>query len=322
MLRKRGEIWYARIKAGGKTIERSTGTSRKREAQEFERNLRIEVARELHEGRTGVPVERTYGEALLKWITDGAPKSMYSHARNTRPYLDDIPLHLVVPAAHQMRTEMVNGGLSRQTVNRRLAVVRRVLNVAYKEWDWVKEPLGQKIQLLSEKGMSREFYLSQREVQNLADATSSPEAYKVIMVAAYTGLRRGELIKLVPDNWQDPYIVLGNDTKSKKPRTVPVIDKVKPLLTLPFKISDWDLRKQFETARESIGRPDIRFHDLRHTYASWLAKNPDIPLATLRDLLGHSSLSVTSKYTHLRGDTFDVVSNALNKSEKKGETKQ
>jgi integrase len=313
MLYKRGEVWHVKFKAGGKVFAKSARTTSKRKAQEFERDLRTAVARELHAGRTGQPVDRTYGEALEKWIQTGSPKSMYSHAMNTALYLKDVQLHLVVPAAHEMKASMLRRELSPQTINRRLAVVRRVLNMAYKEWDWIREPLGQKIQLISEKGMAREFYLSQEEVVQLLAAVTDPEALKVIHLAAYTGLRRGELLTLKPDQWQKPYIVLSNKTKSGKPRTVPVIEDLHDLVTLPFKITEHNLRKAFEAARDAIERPDIRFHDLRHTYASWLAKNPDIPLTTIRDILGHSNLSVTSKYAHLRGDTFDMVSRALKK---------
>lgn len=313
MLYKRGNIWWVKFKAGGEVIQRSARTTSKREAQAAERQLRTQVAKELHQGRTGIPVTRTYGEALLKWVDSGAPKSMYSHARNTRPYLEDAPLHLVVPKAHAMKSQMLNDGLSPMTINRRLAVVRRVLNMAYKEWDWLTEPLGQKIKLLSEKGMEREFYLSQAEVDLLVDNVMGDEAKKVIMLAAYTGLRRSEILGLIPDQWQSPYIVLTNKTKGKKARTVPVIEGLHSLVTLPFKITEFELRREFEMAREKIKRPDIRFHDLRHTYASWLAKNPDIPLTTIRDILGHSNLSVTSRYAHLRGDSFDMISGALNR---------
>lgn len=236
---------------------------------------------------------------------------MWSHARNTRPYLDDVPLHLVVPAAHEMKADMLKRGLSPQTVNRRLAVVRRVLNVAYNEWEWIDQPLGQKIKMLSEKGMSREFYLTHEEVEQLLDAVPNEEARKVIHIAAFTGLRKGELLSLKAENWEPPYIVLGSKTKGGRPRSVPVIEELHPLMTLPFKIEIEELRGSFERAREAIQRPDIRFHDLRHTYASWLAKNPDVPLTTIRDILGHSNLAVTSKYSHLRGDSYETVSRAL-----------
>lgn len=312
MLYKRGNIWWVKFKAGGEVIQRSAGTTSKRKAEEVERALRHKVAKHLHAQRTGKPVTRTYSEAVIKWVESGAPKSMWSHARNTRPYLDKVPLHLVVPAAHNMKQAMLSHGLSPMTINRRLAVVRRVLNVAYKEWDWIDEPLGGKIKLLSEKSMSREFFLSQEEVDTLLAATSNEDARRVMTLAAYTGLRRSEILKLKPENWHKPYIVLFSDTKSGKPRSVPVIEDLHPIMQrLPFMISEWELRKAFEAARESIGRTEIRFHDLRHTYASWLIKNPDIPLTVIRDILGHSNLSVTSKYAHLRGSTIDMVTNAI-----------
>lgn len=311
MLHKRGNIYHVKFKAGGVTYQRSTQTSSLREAEKFERDYRAEVARELRALRSGKTVERTFGEALDKWQKEGAPESMESHANNAGLYLDNIPLRALVPAAHQMKADMLKRGLSPQTINRRLAVVRRVLNVAYKEWDWLTEPLGTKIKLLSEKGLSREIYLSEGEVKTLMKHMDNMEARKVMLLAAYTGLRQGELLRLQPANWSKPYIYLDSKTKGGKPRTVPVIKELHKSMTLPFKITYDQLRRQWENARDAIGRPEIRFHDLRHTFASWLAKDPSIPLTMLRDLLGHSNLSVTSKYSHLRGDTMSAVSGAL-----------
>lgn len=304
---KRGNIYWFKFQAGGQEIRQSARTASKRRAQEVEREERRRIALELHRGRTGKPTQYTYAEALGRWIEEGAPKSMESHARNTGPYLDDVPLHLVVPAAHAMKGAMLKKKLSPQTINRRLAVVRRILNVAYREWDWIQEPLGQKIQLLSEKGMAREFYLSREEADQLIASVKGSEARKVITLAAYTGLRRGELLSLTADSWQKPYIVLTSKTKGKKARSVPVIDELHKLVTPPFDVTEQQLREEFEAARELIQRPDIRMHDLRHTYASWLAKDPRIPLTMLRDLLGHSSTTVTSKYSHLRSDTIGAI---------------
>jgi integrase len=312
MLYKRGETWWVKFKAGGETIRRSAGTAIKREAREFERALRDRVAQDLRAGRSGRPVTRSFQEALLRWISEGAPKSMWSHARNVRPYLDRVPLESVVPAAHAMKADMRKHGLSVMTINRRLAVVRRVLNVAYREWDWLREPLGEKLKLFSERGMAREVFLSHADVEALLDAVKNETAKRVILLAAYTGLRRGELLGLQPSNWQSPYIVLTSNTKGKKPRTVPVIEEMQALVEpLPFDIHIETLRDEFERARKAIGRPDIRLHDLRHTFASWLAQDSDVPLTTIRDLLGHSNLAVTSKYAHLRGDTLAVVTSAL-----------
>lgn len=313
MLKKRGEIWHVKFKAGGQVIQRSAGTTSKRKAQEFERELRNEVARQLHAGRTGLPVAYLYRDALLRWIEEGAPQSMMSHARNTRPYLDDVPLHLIVPAASVMRAKMLKRKLSPQTINRRLAVVRRILNVAYRQWDWISEPLGMKIDLLSEKGYEREVYLTRAEVDALLSHVENETAKKVILIAAYTGLRKSEILKLQASNWKPPYLVLSNDTKSKKARSLPVVEVLHPLMTPPFEISPYELRKAFEGARDAMQRPDIRFHDLRHTFASWLAKDPSIPLTVIRDTLGHSSILVTNKYIHLRNQNFELINEALKK---------
>lgn len=321
MLYKRGRIWWVKFKVKGETIARSSGTTSKRKAAEVERELRTQIARELHYERTGKPVNYTYEEALLRWINEGAPKGMWSPARNTRPYLDHVPLHLVVPKAHEMKGDMLKRGLSPQTINRRLAVVRRILNIAYKEWEWITEPLGQKIKLLSEKGMAREFYLSQDEVETLVEAIDCQEVKKVVLLAAYTGLRKSEILGLTESNWQKPYIVLESKTKSKKARSVPVIKDLHDIVTLPFNTNVSRVRFQFERARDRIQRPELRFHDLRHTYASWLAKDPNTPLTVIRDVLGHSSLMVTSKYAHLQGQHAEMIENALKRVTKGGTEK-
>lgn len=134
---------------------------------------------------------------------------------------------------------------------------------------------------------------------------------RFVSIGAHTGLRRGELHRLTPKNFKAPYIILPNNTKSKKPRTVPLIEELHDSLTLPWPCSLHQIRRGFEQAREKMGIQHVRLHDLRHTFASWIASNPEIPLTTLRDLLGHSSLAVTSKYAHLRGQHFEAVSRSL-----------
>lgn len=312
MLFLQGKIYHAEFTIKGKRFRRSTGTTNRREAEKKERQLKTEIRASLEKTSVDLVKPKVYREALLRWIETDAPQSMFSHARNTRPYLDDVALTDIVPHVTAMKEDFKKRGLSPLTINRRLAVVRRVLNVAFEEYNWISEPLGKKIKLLSEKGLAREVFLSKEEVDALLAAVKDTEVRKVLALAVYTGLRQGEILSLNESNWRAPYIVLTNDeTKSGKGRSVPIIEELHDIVTLPFNTTYARVRRGFELARKTIGRPDIRFHDLRHTYASWLAQNPDIPLTTIRDLLGHSNLSVTSKYAHLRGQTFDAVSAAL-----------
>ena len=78
---------------------------------------------------------------------------------------------------------------------------------------------------------------------------------------------------------------------------------------VPWTVGVRTLRRVFEAARDAAGLPGVRFHDLRHTYASWLVQG-GASMASVRDLLGHSSLAVTSRYAHLsRPDLVAAVAN-------------
>ena len=309
--KERSPFWHTEFQIKGKKIRLSTREANKNTALKVARELKKEYLQDLQQNKISSIKQYTYNDALIKWVEGGAPKSMYSHMHNTRRYLEDVPLVDLVPAAHDMKSEMFKRGLSVCTINRRLSIVQTVLNKAYNEWDWLDQPLGCKIKKFSEKGTEREIYLEPDEFQKFLDLIEHNEVKKFVCVAAYTGLRRSELYNLKPENWKAPYIILPNTTKSKKPRTVPLIEELHDLLTLPWGCSLTQIRYWFNKARVEMGIPHVWLHDLRHCFGSWLAKNPEVALTTIRDLMGHSSLAVTSKYAHLSPDTFAAVSRSL-----------
>lgn len=313
MLHKRGNVWFVKFMLNGKLIRRSTGSTNKKEAEKREREIRAEAASKLKRKAVKHLSGITYSEAIIKWKNTSMPKSMESHARNTRPYLDHVRLENVPSATYDMIADMQQRGLDNQTINRRLSVVIRILNLAYKKWDWLDKELASKIEKLPEKGLAREIYLSRDEFVELIDAVDKQEARDVLCLAVNTGMRMGEIYALEPGNWKKPYLVLhAGMTKSGKARSVPLVEELHHLMdNLPIKIHRESVRWYFEKARKKIGREEIRMHDLRHTFASWIASDPNIASGTLRDLLGHSSLLVTDKYTHLQGNTFEAVSRTL-----------
>lgn len=69
--------------------------------------------------------------------------------------------------------------------------------------------------------------------------------------------------------------------------------------------------KMFRKACEEAGAPRLRVHDIRHSHISWLANDPSVPLAAVRDRAGHSSLAVTSRYVHVMGQDEDPCLKAL-----------
>lgn len=298
---QRGEIWWVKFQFNGQQVRQSAGTTKKKEAQAYERDLRRRLEEDSKALQFGKSLNRTVEAAIEKWIESGAPKSMYSHIRAVREYIGREQLTRAVAASNDMKAAMLAERLSPQTVNRRLAVVRRLLNLAYKQWEWIREPLGQRIELLSEKGFARDVYLTRDEMTKFIDAMKNDEAKRFVLLAAYTGMRKSEIRKLRAHMWREPNILLPSKTKSGRPRAIPLVPELYWVMEdLPFTISEWDLRVDWEQARDAVEMPHVRLHDLRHTFASWIAEDPDTPLTVLRDILGHSSLAVTSRYSHLR----------------------
>ena len=302
---KRGKYYYTKFEINGKKVYETTKRTRKVEAEKYEANLRNSL-----DPKRGY----TVNDVALLWIDDDAPKSMYSHIRPVLEHMADIPLSESIKAASEMKRKMLKAGLNPQTVNRRLAVVRRILNKAHKEYFMLKEPLGTKISPLmtSEKEFERQVFLSVDEVTRLFEPIKDPEVKKFLIGLCSTGLRFSEMMNLRPDQFKNGTVRLDTKTKSKRPRWVPVPEWAHyAFADLPIKTTTSIVRNAFEGAREAQGMTHVRMHDLRHTFASWLAMNPTIPFTVIRDLMGHSSSKVTDKYTHLRQDSLKNATDKL-----------
>ena len=74
------------------------------------------------------------------------------------------------------------------------------------------------------------------------------------------------------------------------------------------------MKRSFATACRKAGIVDFRIHDLRHTCAAWLV-NAGVSLSEVRDLLGHSTVTVTEKYAHLAPENVRVAVSRLEQIE-------
>lgn len=192
-------------------------------------------------------------------------------------------------------------GLSAATVNRRLCVLKAAAKHAYK-MGWVDENVSGRITLLPEQNR-REVYLTAAQVSVLAKAAPTSTSRAAIVIAAYTGLRASELLRLpaTPRNSASLTVAAG---KSGKPRSVPLIGTLRPYLrALPLGLSYRQLVGEFWVARKAAGLPHVRFHDLRHSCASMLI-NAGVDLYVVGAILGHSSPATTQRYAHLADKTL------------------
>lgn len=294
---KRGDAWQVTVCHAGQVHRRSSRHWSKAQAREVEQKLLADlIALDL-----GKQPERTFNDAVAEWLKQEAPRKksqakLLSVARTVAPILEGRSLQEVTDVVREIRAQAGAKGqaLAPATLNRRLAFVRRLLSLAYKRWGWLDQPLHQRVELMTERNQ-RHVYLTEKQVERLASLC--PRAGDAITLAAYTGVRRGHLLRLTAADVVGDCLSLGIDSKTGQPQLIPLHPKVQGI-RLPLSVTDQVLRTEFEAARQTMGLA-IRFHDLRHTFASWLLQS-GADVMHVRDFLGHSSVSVTQRYAHLK----------------------
>ncbi len=199
--------------------------------------------------------------------------------------------------------------LSPATVNRKLACLKTLFNKAI-EWGYLEVSPCARVKKLKEDNQRTRF-LKKEEIERFL-AHSSLELQEIFTILIHTGMRKGELQKL---KWADLDFNRGLiglfQTKSGKIRYIPMTEAVKAALLkrrIKKQSETWvfpgdsgkpfNFRKAFETARKKAGLNDLRVHDLRHTFASHLCMS-GADIMTVKELLGHSSLKMTERYSHL-----------------------
>jgi len=199
------------------------------------------------------------------------------------------------------------------TINRYVAAISVVFSYAYKEYGLHVNPV-RKIPSLPENN-ERIRFLSEAERTRLFSscrASQWDKLYLLVLLAITTGARKGELAKL---GWGDidfdrrtAYV---STTKNGQPKVLPLTDSVIRELHL-FNTKDSSLifaskvkeevaycfTKPWKKALEDAEIKDFRFHDLRHSCASYLAQS-GASLLEIADVLGHKQISVTKRYAHL-----------------------
>lgn len=230
-------------------------------------------------------------------------RTTHSRAKYLRPFIAGASFEKVGDVAEELKRRLLAEGFAPATVNRRLALLRRLCNLAYKEWNWLRHPVAQRIRLLPENNQ-RHIYLTPAQVEQVAGLCRAPAAGDFIRLAAYSGLRLGELLRLGKDDVYRDSLIVGTESKTGRPRIVPLPKPARYLLKLiPLPITAQIVRVNWQAARKAAGLDHVRFHDLRHTYASWLAQK-NVSMGTIGVLLGHTQASTTRRYAHLSPDSL------------------
>lgn len=215
-------------------------------------------------------------------------------------------------------------GKTNGTINRELACLKRMFNLAIK-WSAARKNPVNNVDFLEEPP-GRTRFLSIDEARRLIDCAAD-HLKSILITALNTGMRRMEILTLKWDQVHidkviQPYIEI-KVTKNNKKRFVELNDDMVTLLKgMNQNFSEYvflskrgkplkSVRKPFLMASKKAGIEDFRFHDLRHTFASHYLMNGG-DLMSLKDLLGHSSMRMVMRYAHLTGSYKREMVNNLN----------
>lgn len=301
-LRKRGKESY-RVEAWVKG-ERARFTIRATTKAQATAIARVELAKREKQYNNKLEGRHTLSEAFERWQLEDMPPSAYPKIRLVYHAIGDTYLDAVPAEFATLIAKWQSDGLRPTTINRRIAQVKRVTKLAWERWEWIETPVHQKIKTLSEANTAREYFLSVDEVYSVLDLCR-PAVREFLLCAAYTGLRPwSELIRLLPNDFDGRRIHVRR-SKSGRSRYVPVAGEIGEILgrNLPWPVSESTIKRDWYAAKKELNHP-WRIYDLRHTFASWLAKDPETPLTVIRDILGHSTLAMTSRYAKLRDESL------------------
>ena len=318
--------WVSFTDANGKRIRVSTGTTQKREAVALESKWKAEAFR----GKAwGDQPSRSLGDLMLDYLTatkakTTANRDAYSAQRLLGFFGQEQDLGAIRPSdisryrEHRLRT------VSSATYNKEIGLLSVAINYANSEWDWgLSNPCSGK-RLPESPGKT--VFLTREEAVKLIAAVDqkAPHLVDLVDLAVQTGCRKRELLELEWDriDWKNNEIILeAKHTKSAKPRKVPINPSARSVLIRRASTrseccpsSPWvffhiekcsntevgdrikDVKTAVRSACKRAGLTGVTFRTLRHTCGSWLGQMSCIGALTIRDLLGHSSVTMTDRY--------------------------
>lgn len=314
MLYRRKKTWWVDFVApGGQRVRKSTGTENRKEAEEFHDRLKASAWRL---NALGDKPSRTWEDAGLRWLREKAHKASLEddkkHLRWLHPYLkgkklESIDRSLIDSLTGWRKQE----GVSNATVNRMLAVLRSILRASV-AWEWIeKAPV---IKLLPEP-KKRIRWLTKEEASRLLKELPEHQE-KIARFALLTGLRQRNILEL---QWSQIDMARGvawihpDQAKARKPIGVPLSLEAKELLrtllgshdSFVFTFEGKPVRqvntKAWRKALKRAGISDFRWHDLRHTWASWHVQ-AGTPLHVLQEMGGWESFEMVRRYGHLSSE--------------------
>ncbi len=318
---KRGTVYWYDFWFRGLRIRESTALTNKVAAQHAQAIRKAALA----EGRAGIAAPKpvvTFGDFVRNEFLPWAEKQYQSHPRtfqryreSTKPLLasfEKLRLDAVSTALVEKFKLSRSSEVSSATVNRDLAALRLILNLAIRKEYITNNPVKD-VQFLDE-GPGRMRIVSHEEQQRYMEE-ASPLLRDVATLIVEAGMRPEEVFTIRKDNvhLKQSYLFVPNGKTRFARRNVPLTDATINILKRrlletegPFVFpGQGDNGKPLTTVRKAHHKtlraasidPPFRLYDFRHTYGSRTAM-AGVDLPTLKELMGHADISTTMRYVH------------------------
>jgi integrase len=318
-LTKRGSVWWIDFASpSGERLRRSAATGNKAQAQELHDKLKGEVWRLQ---KLGDRPRRIWQDAAVRWLREQAHKASLEDDKQKLRWLDRYLANRELESINRALIDAITEakraeGWSNATVNRMLALVRAVLRKCVRDWEWVDRAPA--VRLLKEP-TRRIRFLSRHQARALLRELP-PHLRSMATFTLATGLRAANVTGLT---WEQVDLsrklawIHPDQAKARKAIAVPLNDTAMEVVRTqrgrhPLHVFTYEGKpiKQVSTrawykALERAGIEDFRWHDLRHTWASWHVQG-GTPLFALQELAGWETEKMVRRYAHLAAEHLAV----------------
>jgi integrase len=316
----RASVWYVYYSLHGRRFRYAVGTKAKAK-EELER-INYELKHSIHRPYKKMIFDNLLQE-YLEWARLNKRETSYmrdqTSAKPLRKFFGGKRIERITHLdmekyiAQRLDGLLTLEGISKKakvcqaTVNREVVMMKHMFRQAVR-WGYLPQNQLQGIKLLKET--SRIRYVTADEWQRLLSASTS-EARDIFIFAANTGMRASEIFNLqwIDIDWEQRQITIQK-TKNNTPRIVPVnqivhkvLSKRRQNMTSMFVFPGakgkrrTTVKTAFKAACRRAGISNLRFHDLRHTFGTWLV-NQGADIKTVQELMGHKTLKSTERYIH------------------------
>ena len=322
-LYQREGTWWIDIFHQGNRIRKSAGTQIKEEAQRFHDQSKHELW--LVKKTNSVP-DKMWIDAVLRWLEESSHKRSLHMDKLHLAWIDSYLRTKKLSEINRDHIELIakkkeETSVSPATVNRMLEVIRAILNRACKDWGWLDNVPVIRMRKVENK---RVRWLTKTEAECLLNELPS-HLNAMASFSLATGLREANVTGLKwhqVDLDKKHAVVHADESKTKRAIAVPLNKKALSILSAQMgkhpvyvftykgrpvaRCNNHAWRKALIRARIK----DFRWHDLRHTWASWHVQS-GTPLHELQQLGGWSNYETVLRYAHLSSEHLRMAAERM-----------